>query len=59
MKKLLTLVLVLVMAMAVCASGASAVTIACSPIGQESDWRTATTDSVNSAIEGHEGWELV
>ena len=59
MKKLLVLVLALTLIMGVCASGASALTIAFSQIGQESDWRTANTDSVNSAIEGHEGWELV
>ena len=58
MKKLLTLVLALCLVLSLAAS-ASAVTIAFSQIGQESDWRTANTDSVNSAIEGHEGWELV
>ena len=41
------------------AGNASAITIGFSQIGQESDWRTANTDSVCSAIEGHEGWELV
>ena len=58
MKKLLTLVLALCLVLSLAAS-ASAVTIAFSQIGQESDWRTANTDSVNSAIEAHEGWELV
>jgi len=58
MKKLLTLVLALGLVLSLVGS-ASAVTIAFSQIGQESDWRTANTDSVNSAIEGHEGWELV
>ena len=33
--------------------------IAFSQIGQESDWRTANTDSINGTIEAHEGWELV
>ena len=41
------------------AGSASAITIGFSQIGQESDWRTANTDSVCSAIEEHEGWELV
>ncbi|MDI9506699.1 MAG: substrate-binding domain-containing protein [Clostridiales bacterium] len=57
MKKLLTLVLALVLALAL-ASSASALTIAFSQIGQESDWRTANTDDVCSAIEA-EGWTLV
>ena len=38
--------------------GASAVTIAFSQIGQESDWRTANTDSVSNAIKA-EGWDYV
>ena len=58
MKKLLTLVLALGLVLSMVAS-ASAVTIAFSQIGQESDWRTANTDSVTAAIEGHEGWEFV
>ena len=58
MKKLLTLVLALCLVFSLAAS-ASAVTIAFSQIGQESDWRTANTDSVTAAIEGHEGWEFV
>ena len=58
MKKLLTLVLALCLVMSLTAS-ASAITIAFSQIGQESDWRTANTDSVTNAIEGHEGWEFV
>ena len=33
--------------------------IAFSQIGQESDWRTANTDSINGTIEAHEGWTLV
>ena len=41
------------------ATSASAITIGFSQIGQESDWRTANTDSVCNAIENHEGWELV
>ena len=58
MKKLLVLVLALCLVLSMVAS-ASALTIAFSQIGQESDWRTANTDSVTAAIEGHEGWELV
>ena len=58
MKKLLTLVLALCLVLSLAAS-ASAVTIAFSQIGQESDWRTANTDSVTAAIEGHEGWKFV
>ena len=58
MKKLLTLVLALGLVLSMVAS-ASAVTIAFSQIGQESDWRTANTDSVTAAITGHEGWEFV
>ena len=57
MKKLLTLVLALVLAMSL-AANASALTVAFSQIGQESDWRTANTDNVNAAIEAA-GWELV
>ena len=58
MKKLLVLVLALSLVLSL-AFSASAITIGFSQIGQESDWRTANTDSVNAAIEGHEGWELV
>ena len=57
MKKILVLVLSLVLLLSVCAS--AEVTIAFSQIGQESDWRTANTDSVTAAIEGHEGWKFV
>ncbi|MBQ6514095.1 MAG: ABC transporter substrate-binding protein [Clostridia bacterium] len=58
MKKLLALVMALVMIMAVAVASAD-VKIAFSQIGQESDWRTANTDSVKAAIEGHEGWEFI
>ena len=58
MKKLLVLVLALGLVLSMVAS-ASALTIAFSQIGQEPDWRTANTDSVTAAIEGHEGWEFV
>ena len=58
MKKLLVLVLALTMVVSMVAS-ASAITIAFSQIGQESDWRTANTDSVTNAVEGHEGWDFV
>ena len=56
MKKLFVLVVALVLAMS--AVSASALTVAFSQIGQESDWRTANTDNVCAAIEA-EGWELV
>ena len=55
MKRLLTLVLALCMAIGV---ASAEVTIAFSQIGQESDWRTANTDSVKKAIEA-EGWNYV
>jgi len=58
MKKLLALVLALVMVLAA-ASALADVKVAFSQIGQESDWRTANTDSINGAIKGHEGWELI
>ena len=58
MKKLLVLVLALGLVLSMVAS-ASALTIGFPQIGQESDWRTANTDSVTAAIEGHEGWEFV
>ena len=58
MKKLLVLVLALCLVLSMVAS-ASALTIGFPQIGQESDWRTANTDSVTAAIEGHEGWEFV
>ena len=57
MKKLLSVVLALVLVLSL--ASASALTIAFSQIGQESDWRTANTDSVTKAIEGHEGWSFV
>ncbi|MGI6688878.1 MAG: ABC transporter substrate-binding protein [Christensenellales bacterium] len=57
MKKLLTLTLALMMVFSLVAS-ASAITVAFSQIGQESDWRTANTDSVSNAIKA-EGWDYV
>ena len=57
MKKLVSLIVALMMVMGLAAS-AGAVTIGFSQIGQESDWRTANTDSVKNAIAA-EGWELV
>ena len=58
MKKLLALVLALVMVLGA-ASALADYKVAFSQIGQESDWRTANTDSIKAAIEGHEGWELI
>ena len=57
MKKLLTLAVALMMVLGIAAS-AGAVTIGFSQIGQESDWRTANTDSVKAAI-AEAGWDLV
>ena len=57
MKKVLVLVLSLVLVLGL-AANASALTVAFSQIGQESDWRTANTDNVCAAIEA-EGWTLV
>ncbi len=57
MKKLVALVLAMVLVLGVGAS-ASALTVAFSQIGQESDWRTANTDDLINAIKA-EGWDLV
>ena len=57
MKKLLALALGLVLVLNVAAW--AEVVIAFSQIGQESDWRTANTDDLKSAIENHPGWKLV
>ena len=59
MKKLLFVALLVVLAISCVAVEARDLTIAFSQIGQESDWRTANTDSIKAAIEGHEGWELI
>ena len=58
MKKLLALVMALVMVMAA-ASALADYKVAFSQIGQESDWRTANTDSIKNAVSNHEGWELI
>ena len=58
MKKALFLALALVVAFTSVASAKDLV-IAFSQIGQESDWRTANTDDLKSAIENHPGWKLV
>ncbi len=57
MKKSIVLFLSLALLLSVF-TGASAITIAFSQIGQESDWRTANTDSVSNAIKA-EGWDYV
>ena len=60
MKKMFAKLAAVVMGATIMMAGtASAITIGFSQIGQESDWRTANTDSVCQAIENHEGWELV
>ena len=57
MKKLVALMLAMLLVLGV-ASSASALTVAFSQIGQESDWRTANTDDLCAGIEA-EGWTLV
>ena len=59
MKKLFALALALVMVLGAMSAMADGYKVAFSQIGQESDWRTANTDSIKAAIEGHEGWELI
>ena len=59
MKKVLALGLAAAMCMGFAAPAMADVQIAFSQIGQESDWRTANTDSINGTIEAHEGWELI
>lgn len=55
MKRLLTMVLALCMVIGI---ASAEVTVAFTQIGQESDWRTANTDSVIKAVEA-EGWKMV
>lgn len=57
MKKLAVLALVLALVLGLGAS-ASALTVAFSQIGQESDWRTANTDDLKKGITDA-GWNLV
>ncbi len=57
MKKFLTLALALVLVIG-CVANASALTIGFSQVGQESDWRTANTDSLRGMAE-KEGWDMV
>ena len=57
MKKFLTLALALVLVIG-CVANASALTIGFSQVGQESDWRTANTDSLKAMAE-KEGWKMV
>jgi simple sugar transport system substrate-binding protein len=59
MKKLLALALALVMVLGVASAFADSYKVAFSQIGQESDWRTANTDSIKAAVSNHEGWELI
>ena len=59
MKKFLAVVLALALVVALGASAFADIKVAFSQIGQESDWRTANTDSIKGTIEAHEGWELV
>ena len=57
MKKFLTLALALVLVIG-CVANASALTIGFSQVGQESDWRTANTDSLRG-MAVTEGWEMI
>lgn len=59
MKKVLVSVIAAAMCMSLAVPAMADLQIAFSQIGQESDWRTANTDSINGTIEAHEGWELV
>ena len=60
MKKILALAIVLVMIASLSvAAYADDVKVAFSQIGQESDWRTANTDSIKGTIEAHDGWTLI
>ena len=58
-KKVLAVALTAAMCMGFAAPAMADIQVAFSQIGQESDWRTANTDSINGTIEAHEGWELV
>ena len=57
MKKFLTLALALVLVIG-CVANASALTIGFSQVGQESDWRTANTDSLRG-MAVNEGWDMI
>ena len=57
MKKFLTLALALVLVIG-CVANASALTIGFSQVGQESDWRTANTDSLRG-MAVTEGWDMI
>ena len=58
-KKVLAAGLTVAMSLSMAAPAMADIQIAFSQIGQESDWRTANTDSINGTIEAHEGWELI
>ena len=59
MKKFFVVAVLFILAISCISVEARDLTIAFSQIGQESDWRTANTDSVNGTVEAHEGWTLV
>ena len=59
MRKLTAIVLTAAMCMGLAGPAMADIKVAFSQIGQESDWRTANTDSINGTIEAHEGWELI
>ena len=57
MKKFLTLILAIALVIG-CVANASALTIGFSQVGQESDWRTANTDSLRG-MAVTEGWDMI
>ena len=60
MKKFLAIVLALTLILSLGVTAfADDIKVAFSQIGQESDWRTANTDSIKGTIEGHDGWTLI
>ena len=59
MKKVFCFTVLLALLVGVSAASAKDVVIAFSQIGQESDWRTANTDDLRSAIDNHPGCKLV
>ena len=60
MKKILAIALVLTLVLSLSVTAfADDIKVAFSQIGQESDWRTANTDSIKGTIEGHDGWTLI
>ena len=59
MKKFFVLAMLVVLAISCVAVEARDIVVGFSQIGQESDWRTANTDSVKAVFEGRDDWTLV